>query len=84
MYSKKYSAIIIDVRSIQEYQEWHIDGAINIPVWDIKQKILNYTESKDQYIILYCSSGVRSKKAQSILWNMGFKNVFNVNGGFYS
>lgn len=83
-YVKDHSAIIIDVRSIQEYRESHINGAINIPVWNIGRNIYGITHNKEQYIVLYCSSGMRSKKAQNILKNMGFKNVFNVNEGFYS
>lgn len=80
---REHSAIVIDVRSMQEYNENHINGAINVPMWNISKNIYNITNNKNQYIILYCSSGVRSKKAQKILRNMGFKNVFNVNEAFY-
>ena len=79
----EYSAIIIDVRSVQEYKESHVNGAINIPVWDIAKNISTVIKNKNQYIVLYCSSGIRSKKAQRILKKLGYKNVFNVNEGFF-
>lgn len=79
----EHSAIVIDVRSPQEYKESHINGSINIPLWSIGKNIFNVTENKNKYIILYCSSGIRSKRAQKILKGLGYKNVFNVNEAFF-
>ena len=53
--------IIIDVRGKREYNEGHINGAINIPLVDIKRKIEKYNNiSKQSKILLYCKSGIRS------------------------
>lgn len=82
-FSRKNSGLIIDVRGKKEYQEWHFDGAINIPVWDIKERISVVEHNVNRFIILYCSSGLRSKKAQQILQAQGYKNVYNVIDGFY-
>lgn len=82
-FARKNAALIIDVRGKQEYSEWHVDGAINIPVWDIKEKIRFVENNINRCIILYCSSGLRSKKAQQILINQGYQNVYNVIDGFY-
>lgn len=79
----EHSAIVIDVRSPQEYEESHINGAINIPLWSISKNIFNVAENKNQYIVLYCSSGIRSRRAQKILKGMGYKNVFNVSEAFF-
>ena len=79
----EYSAIIIDVRSRQEFDEWHVDGSINIPLWDIKIKVPEILKNKNKCIVVYCSSGIRSKKAQRILLSMGYENVYNVCDGFY-
>lgn len=79
---KNYNAIIIDVRSNQEFKEGHINGAINIPLCDIKRKISNIIADKNIYIIAYCTSGIRSKKAQDILKSLGYKNVYNLIPGF--
>ena len=74
--------IIVDVRSPQEYKEGHIDGAISIPEYEIKKTGVKLLKNKDEKIILYCSSGTRSKKAQKILQKLGYKRVFNLYEGY--
>lgn len=78
---KNQDALIIDVRSIQEYEEGHINGAINIPVYNIKKEINKIEKNTERIIILYCSSGGRSKKAKSELEKLGYKNVYNLKEG---
>lgn len=75
-------AIVIDVRSPQEYREGHIDGAISIPEYEIKKKIENIVLDKDKNIVVYCSSGGRSKKAQKVLKKLGYQNVYNLYEGY--
>ena len=74
-------AVILDVRSVQEYNEGHIYGAINIPVYDLEQKARNMLRNKDAVIIAYCSAGIRSRKAIKILMKLGYKNLYNVQEG---
>ena len=75
-------AIVIDVRSPQEYREGYIDGAISIPEYEIKKKIENMVLDKDKNIVVYCSSGGRSKKAQKVLKKLGYQNVYNLYEGY--
>ena len=70
--------VIIDVRTIDEYNSGHIENSLNIE-WQAIDEI-NYSISKDEKIYLYCRSGNRSGKAQSILINMGYKDVINLGG----
>lgn len=70
-------AIVIDVRSDEEYKSGHIKGAINIPVDEIK----NVTYNKDETLIVYCASGVRSANAVNILADMGYTSLYNLDGG---
>lgn len=77
----KEGAIIIDVRSPQEYREGHVDGAICIPDYQIKRDIQKYVKDKKEIIVVYCSTGHRSQKCQQILENMGYTNVYNVYEG---
>ena len=74
-------AILIDVRSNQEYREGHLQGAINIPDFEIANRIQKEIPKKNQLIVLYCQYGGRSKKAMLILKNMGYTNVYNLYGG---
>ena len=69
-------AILIDVRSSQEFREGHINRAISIPDYKIKKDIESKILNKNQIIILYCVSGHRSKKVKSILEKMGYKFVY--------
>jgi rhodanese-related sulfurtransferase len=71
--------ILIDVRAPLEFEESHIEGAINIPVADLRER---HNELKKKgAIIVICSSGNRSSLGVSILRQHGFKNLFNVAGG---
>ena len=65
-------AILIDVRSPQEYNEGHLDNSILLPEYEILKKIEDIIPNKNTKIILYCSSGTRSKKAQEELEKMGY------------
>ena len=56
-------------------------GAINIPLYEL-EKCYNYKlKDKNIVIVIYCQSGIRSKKAVSILRKHGFKNLYNLKGG---
>lgn len=57
-------AVLVDVRSPQEYREGHLDNAILIPEYEIQIKHKKKFKSKEEVIILYCSNGIRSKKAR--------------------
>lgn len=74
-------ATIVDVRSPQEYREGHIDGAINLPEYNIRRNVQNILKDKNELIVLYCSVGERSKMAQIKLQRLGYTNVYTVYGG---
>lgn len=69
-------ALLIDVRDKTEYDKGHMNNAINIPYMNILTGIKNY--SKDRVIILYCSTGKRSKVALNLLKGFGYNNVYNL------
>lgn len=73
--------IIIDVRSKREFKETHLNGAINIPLSDIKRNIEKYVENKQKKILVCCEYGIRSKQAAEILENLGYTQVYNLKGG---
>ena len=77
-------AIIIDVRSSQEFNEWHIEGAINIPEYEINCNIDEILDDKEKEIVLYCASGIRSKKAYQKLVKLDYKKVYSLYGGLYN
>jgi len=75
------NAILLDVRSHQEYKEGHLERSINIPVYDLQKEVLSKIKNKEDIIIVYCSAGIRSKKAVQILRKMGYINLYNIEGG---
>lgn len=74
-------AILVDVRSNQEYREGHLQGAINIPDFEIANKIQKEIPKKNQLIVVYCQYGGRSKDASMMMKKMGYTNVYNLYGG---
>lgn len=72
---------IVDVRSNQEFKEKHLPNAINIPFYEINCNVNNIIKNKEDIIILYCRTGMRSKQTAEILEKCGYKNVYNVKGG---
>lgn len=81
MLKEDINGILLDVRSIQEYKEYHLNGAICIPLYELQIKIENIVQNKQQLIIVYCQSGARSKKAIEILETMGYTNLYEIDGG---
>ncbi len=75
--------IIIDVCEEWEYYRRHIDGAINIPLSSMDAEVDEILDSYDteQDFVVYCSSGIRSKTAATILKKHGYKNVYSLIGG---
>ena len=68
-------ALIIDVRTQDEYKTGHIKGSLNIPLNDI-EKAMEWL-IKDVPLVLVCASGGRSAVAQKILEANGFLKVYN-------
>ncbi|MDO5654860.1 MAG: rhodanese-like domain-containing protein [Flavobacteriaceae bacterium] len=73
-------ALVLDVRTPQEYKAGHIKGSKNIPLQNIKNQLKNLPE--DKVIITCCKSGMRSANAKAILSKEGY-TVYN-GGGWMS
>jgi phage shock protein E len=69
-------AKVIDVRSRGEFAAGHFAGAINIPLDELPGKISTIGK-KDEPVIVYCASGMRSGSAQRMLQSAGYTNVEN-------
>lgn len=73
--------VIIDVREDWEYQESNIEGAQNIPLGTLPQRVGDLEDLKDKEVIVQCRSGARSANAKAFLQQQGFTNVRNLVGG---
>ncbi|MFU0791490.1 MAG: rhodanese-like domain-containing protein [Virgibacillus proomii] len=73
-------AQLIDVREPQEFKRGHILGARNIPVTQMKQRLVELR--KDKPVYLYCQSGARAARAAQLLHKKGYKDISVLKGGF--
>jgi len=72
-------ALLLDVRSPEEFASGHIEGAINIPVRELGGRV-DELGSKAGDVVVYCQSGVRSAAAKRMLESRGFANVHDMGG----
>jgi phage shock protein E len=77
----KEGALIVDVRSAEEFAEEHFPAAVNIPVDEIQQRLQEFGD-RNKPLVLYCASGSRSAYAARVLKSSGFVDVINA-GGLY-
>ena len=80
MMEKETGYIILDVRTVEEFSDKHIPGAINIPNETIGTEQIPQLPDKDQLILVYCRSGNRSKQASEKLVALGYTNVVEFGG----
>lgn len=75
------NGIMVDVRNYEEYQEGHLEGALNIDL--MTQRFVEYFSEldKETQLFIYCSTGSRSKVAVKVLREMGFLNLYNLENG---
>ena len=72
--------IVVDVRSLEEYNEGHIPNAISIPLETIENETETKLKNKDDLILVYCRSGRRSREAALRLIEKGYTNVIDFGG----
>ena len=80
---KDENAFILDVRTAEEIEEGYIPKSANIDFYlgpDFLSEVEKLDKNKNYYV--YCRSGNRSGQACAIMNNLGFKNAYNLEGGF--
>lgn len=78
----KLKGVLVDVRTAHEYAEGHIENAKNIDVSKDDFAMQVDKLPREQAIFVYCGIGVRSAKAAAQLRKMGFKYVYDLDGGY--
>jgi len=92
---RRVGYIFLDVRTVKEFADGHVPGAINIPVMQLdsqtrrmamNNEFLASVEKeipKTSHIIVGCKSGGRSARSQKMMQTAGYQNVANMLGGFH-
>ena len=78
-FQRTSGAVLLDVRTPEEYRSGHIPGSRNIPLQTI-DRVSTIVENKDMTLYIYCQSGARSRQAAGMLKQMGYTNVNNIGG----
>lgn len=71
---------IVDVRTMEEYQEGHVSGAILVPNESISNEMPESLPDQEAVLLVYCRSGRRSKEAAEKLLVIGYQNVYDFGG----
>jgi rhodanese-related sulfurtransferase len=77
--AEKVDIVILDVRTTPEFDSGHLEGAINIPVEELSQR-LSELNQKDE-LLVYCRTGNRSTTAVRILRENGYDRIYHMDGG---
>ena len=78
-YRAREGAVLLDVRTPEEYAEGHIPGSVNIPLQSI-DKVASALADKTKTVFVYCRSGARSSQAVAFMKQMGYTEVHNIGG----
>ena len=76
----KSGALVVDVRTADEYAGGHYENATNIPVQELAGRLGELGKDTNKMIVVYCAAGVRASQAKAILLKAGFKDVTNAGG----
>ena len=78
-YKNTIGAVLLDVRTPEEYSEGHIPESKNVPLQTL-DRVRAVVENKDTELFVYCHSGARSRQAATMLGQMGYTKVNNIGG----
>ena len=71
-------ALVIDVRSPEEFRSGHVPDAINLPLGELRESLPRRVKDKNQVLLLHCLSGGRSGIAKGQARGLGYANTFNL------
>lgn len=79
---KEDDLFILDVRTKEEFDEAHIEGAVQIPVDELETRLDEIENYKDAPMLVYCRSGNRSSIAVEILLENNFTKIYHMSDGY--
>ncbi|MDM8203697.1 rhodanese-like domain-containing protein [Faecalicoccus acidiformans] len=82
VYQMTKNAVLIDVRTKEEYDQGHIPNSSNLPLSELDQ-ILKEVPDKNTPLFVYCQSGSRSARAVKLMKKAGYSDVTNIGGILY-
>lgn len=80
-YVNREDAVVVDIRGQGDFGKGHIQGAINMPLSQLKDKAQDLEKYKDRPIIMVCANGIQVGGACETLRKEGFENLYKLTGG---
>ncbi len=74
--------IVLDVRTVEEFEEGHIPNALNIPHKELEARLAELSGAKHTQVVIYCRSGRRAEVAKQVLVKNGFDQLDHLSGDF--
>jgi phage shock protein E len=74
--------IVLDVRTVEEFEQGHIPNAVNIPHKELEARLAELSGAKNTQVVIYCRSGRRAKVAKQVLVKSGFNQLDHLSGDF--
>ena len=82
MIANNQQTVVLDVRSVPEFNDGHIDGSVNMPINPMADFLTAISGlDRNATIVVVCGVGARSRQAADVLVTQGFTNVYNLTGG---
>ena len=81
-YRNTVGAVLLDVRTSEEYESGHVMGSTNIPLGEI-DRVKKEIPDRNTPLFVYCRSGARSGRAVDLLKRTGYRNAKNIGGMMY-
>ena len=78
--AKNDAPLILDVRTVEEFDAGHIPGAVNIPHTELAARLEELGPGKEREIVVHCKSGKRAGMAAEVLAEAGFTAVRDLDG----
>ena len=75
----KPDLVILDVRTVEEHSEEHVEGVVNIPVGELEDRLDELDKTWE--LLVYCRTGNRSSSAVKIIEDNGYTKIFHMTGG---
>jgi rhodanese-related sulfurtransferase len=76
------NAVLVDLRETQEYEGGRLPKAVHIPLSQLESRSGELAKHKDRPVVAYCMTGSRSGAAAKVLERAGFKDVYQLRGGY--
>ena len=78
--AKEDEVLVLDVRSEEEYMSGHVPGAVHIPYDELEDRLDEVKSREPDRIVVYCEAGVRAAKAEAVLQEAGYPEVYDLEG----